>query len=60
MFRPVPEINVPARKKVLESAPIINPRLDKVELIKPGELPLWIYLMNDKFVRSPKINQLIN
>jgi hypothetical protein len=54
-----PEIHRPALQTVPQHAPIINPRLDKIRFVKPSELPLWIYIMDEQFIRTPKVSKLI-
>ena len=54
-----PEIHRPARQTVPQHAPIINPRLDKIRFVKPSELPLWIYIRDDQFLRTSKVSQII-
>ncbi len=54
-----PEIHHPALQTVPQHAPIINPRLDKIRFVKPSKLPLWIYIMDEQFIRTPKVSKLI-
>ena len=58
--RSTPQINRIAQETVPEYITIPNPRLDKVKFVKPGELPLLIYFMDERFTSTPRISQLIN
>jgi hypothetical protein len=54
-----PEINRPAPQHFPQYAPTINPRLDKIRFVKPSELPLWVYIMDEQFIRTPGVSKLI-
>ena len=43
----------------VKSAPTVNPRLDKIRFVKPSELPLWVYIMYERIIRTPEISKLI-
>jgi hypothetical protein len=43
----------------VKSAPTFNPRLDKIRFVKPSELPLWVYIMDERVIRTPEISKLI-
>ena len=58
-FITVPEIHRPAVQTVPQHAPMINPRVDKIRFVKPSELRLWIYIMDEQFIRTSKVNKLI-
>ena len=53
------EIHRPALQHVHQHAPTINPRLDKIRFVKPSELPLWVYIMDEQFIRTPEVSKLI-
>jgi hypothetical protein len=53
------EIHRSARQTVPQPVPIINQRLDKIRFVKPNESPLWIYIMDDQFLRTLKLKQII-
>lgn len=54
-----PEIHRPAPQHFHQHAPTINPRLDKIRFVKPSELPLWVYMMDEQFIRTPEVSKLI-
>ena len=43
----------------VKSAPTVSPRLDKIRFVKPSELPLWVYIMDERVIRTPEISKLI-
>ena len=43
----------------VKSAPTFNPRLDKIRFVKPSELPLWVYIMDERVIRTPETSKLI-
>ena len=59
ILRSATEIHRPALQTVPQHAPIINPSLDKIRFVKSSELPLWIYLMDEQFLRTSTVSQLI-
>jgi hypothetical protein len=54
-----PEIHRLAPQHFHQHAPTVNPRLDKIRFIKPSELPLCVYMMDEQFLRTPKVSKLI-
>jgi len=54
-----PEIHRPAPQHFHQHAPTVNPRLDKIRFIKPSELPLCVYMMDEQFLRTLKVGKLI-
>ena len=54
-----PEIHRTAPQHFYQHAPTVNPRLDKIRFIKPSELPLCVYMMDEQFLRTPKVSKLI-
>lgn len=54
-----PEIHRPAPQHFHQHAPTINPCLDKIRFVKPSELPLWVYMMDEQFIRTPEVSKLI-
>lgn len=54
-----PEINRPATQHFHQYALTINPRLDKIRFVKPSELPLWVYIMDEQFIRTPEVSKLL-
>lgn len=43
----------------VKSAPTVSPHLDKIKFGKPSELPLWVYIMDERVIRTPEISKLI-
>jgi len=43
----------------VKTAPTFNLRLDKIRFVKPSELPLWVYIMDERVIRTPEISKLI-
>jgi hypothetical protein len=43
----------------VKSAPTVSPRLDKIRFVKPSELSLWVYIIDERVIRTPKISKLI-
>jgi len=59
---PTPVVKVQPNYKhtyEMKVAPTVNPRLDKIRFVKPSELPLWVYIMDEQFIRTPEISKLI-
>ena len=54
-----PEINRPATQHFHQHAPTVNPRVDKIRFVKPSELPLWVYMMDEQVIKTPEISKLI-
>ena len=55
-----PEINRPAPQYFYQHAPTVSPKLDKITFIKYRELPVCIYLMDERFLKTSEISKLIN
>ena len=53
------EIYRPAPQYFHQYVPTINPRLDKITFIKLNELPLWVYMMDEQFIKTPQVSRLI-
>ena len=59
---PTPVVKVQPNYKhtyEMKVAPTVSPRLDKIRFVKPSELPLWVYMMDEQFIRTPEVSKLI-
>jgi hypothetical protein len=43
----------------MKTTPTVSPRLDKIRFVKPSELPLWVFMMDKQFIRTPEVSKLI-
>ena len=41
-------------------APTVSPKLDKITFIKYRELPVCIYMMDERFLKTSEASKLIN
>jgi len=60
---PVPVVRVQPNYKdtyKMEVAPTVSPKLDKITFIKSRELPLCIYMMDERFLKTSGASKLIN
>lgn len=55
----VPEINRPVTQHSYQYAPTVIPKLDKVTFSNYTQLPTFLYLIDDKFIKTPQIHKLI-
>ena len=46
------EFNRPAQQSVYQHTPTINPKSDKITFTKYKEVPVFIYMMDEKFLRT--------
>jgi hypothetical protein len=44
----------------MEIAPTVSPKLDKITFIKSRELPVCIYMMDERFLKTSEVSKLIN
>ena len=44
----------------VKTAPTVSPKLDKITFIKYGELPVCIYMMDERFLKTPDTIRIIN
>ena len=44
----------------MEVAPTVSPKLDKITFIKSRELPVCIYMMDERFLKTSEASKLIN
>lgn len=54
-----PEIHRTAPQQFHQHASTVNPRLDKIRFPKPSELPLCVYMMDERFIRTPEVSEMI-
>ena len=47
-----PEINRPASRQFYQHAPAVSPKLDKITFIKYKDVPVFIYMMDEKFLKT--------
>ena len=60
---PTPVVKVQPNYKdtyEMKVAPTVSPKLDKITFIKYRELPVCIYMMDDRFLKTSEASKLIN
>lgn len=54
------QINYRTTTHKLKVSPAVNPKLDKVTFIKYRELPICIYMMDERFLKTSQASKLIH
>ena len=55
-----PEMNRPAPQYFYQHGPTVSPKLDKITFIKYREVPMCIYMMDERFLKTSGTRKLIN
>jgi hypothetical protein len=55
-----PEIHRSARQTVRQHALTVSPKLDKITFIKFRQLPVCIYMMDERFLKTSEATKLVN